>query len=151
MKAYFLVCFFLVLGGCAHQSPQSVASKPQSHPVVAHPEVVHSHKPTAVIKPDPKLLRKLARRNVVILDVRTAEEHVNGSLVGSRSLDFLQDNFQAEVAKLDKKKTYLLYCGSGSRAGKAVLYFQAQGLKAENLGALEDLRRRGAKIEGIQE
>jgi rhodanese-related sulfurtransferase len=54
--------------------------------------------------------------DVVILDVRTKKEVDAGHVEGSMNLDFYQKDFQSEVKKLDKTKTYYVYCRSGKRS-----------------------------------
>lgn len=100
-------------------------------------------------KADSKLLAKIRRKNTIIMDVREVNEFVNGHLKGAVHLDFLKTDFESKVAKLDAKKTYLLYC-SGGRAGKAMHYFKARKIKVENLGTFEELKNRGAPVEGIE-
>ena len=56
----------------------------------------------------------------VILDVRTPEEYAGEHIAGSILLDFYADEFQSELGKLDKNKTFLLYCRSDNRSSKAV-------------------------------
>lgn len=99
---------------------------------------------------DHKLLRKIKRKNTVVIDVRDVNEFVNGHVKGAVHLDFLKTGFESKVAKLDPKKTYLLYC-SGGRSGKAIHYFSARKIKAENLGTFEELKARGVLMEGIEE
>ena len=60
------------------------------------------------------------KANTVVLDVRTAEEVAAGMVDGAQILDFYSDQFDAELAKLDKSKTYLVYCRSGNRSGKTL-------------------------------
>lgn len=56
----------------------------------------------------------------VILDVRTPEEFSRGHLENAVNINYYANNFQKDLAKLDKTKTYLIYCLSGSRSGKAL-------------------------------
>jgi rhodanese-related sulfurtransferase len=50
-------------------------------------------------------------------------------LVGATTINFLGANFASEVQKLNKNKTYLLYCRSGSRTRKAADAMQKIGFK----------------------
>ena len=54
----------------------------------------------------------------IILDVRTqgefSEEHIEGAI----NLDRYSDTFRDELDELNKNKTYLVYCRSGSRSGQ---------------------------------
>jgi rhodanese-related sulfurtransferase len=56
----------------------------------------------------------------VILDVRTPEELKNGYIEGAINIDFNGKNFREELGKLDRKKTYLVYCRTGRRSKEAV-------------------------------
>ena len=55
----------------------------------------------------------------VVLDVRTPEEYKEGHIPGAVLIDFTSDDFAKEVAKLDKNKTYLVYCASGGRSTRS--------------------------------
>lgn len=57
--------------------------------------------------------------NVVILDVRTPSETANGIVEGAMKIDVLNSSFVDEIAKLDKEKTYVVYCKSGGRSVRA--------------------------------
>jgi len=56
----------------------------------------------------------------VILDVRTPEEFAEEHIANALNIDFNSENFRDELDKLDKDKTYLIYCRSGNRSGKAL-------------------------------
>ena len=58
--------------------------------------------------------------DLVILDVRTPEEISEGKIDGALEIDFRDDNFLAEINKLEKDKKYLVYCRSGNRSGQAM-------------------------------
>jgi phage shock protein E len=64
---------------------------------------------------------------VVLLDVRTPAEIAQGKLEGAVELNFNSPDFAEKVAQLDKSKTYLVYCRSGNRSGKACTIMQQQG------------------------
>ena len=54
--------------------------------------------------------------NEVIVDVRTPGETAKGTIPGAIEIDYKSPQFQASIEKLDKEKTYLLYCRSGKRS-----------------------------------
>ena len=65
--------------------------------------------------------------NSVMLDVRTPEEEVEGTIPGSVLININDPSFPSEIEKLDKSKTYLVYCRSGNRSGKACGYMGSKG------------------------
>jgi phage shock protein E len=60
-----------------------------------------------------------SNKEVVILDVRTPDEFKQGHIKGARNINFYDDNFEQQISRLDTSKTYLMYCASGNRSGKA--------------------------------
>ena len=52
----------------------------------------------------------------VILDVRTPEEFQSGHIEGAINVDYYNPGFEVELGKLDRAKTYLVYCRRGSRS-----------------------------------
>jgi rhodanese-related sulfurtransferase len=52
----------------------------------------------------------------VILDLRTPEEFRSGYVEGAVNMDYYNPGFQVELGKLDRTKTYLIYCRTGSRS-----------------------------------
>jgi phage shock protein E len=63
---------------------------------------------------------KTQESDVIILDVRTKSEFNEGHIANSINIDFQSDTFLNEISKLDKSKTYAVYCRSGNRSGQAV-------------------------------
>jgi rhodanese-related sulfurtransferase len=63
---------------------------------------------------------KTQEADIVILDVRTKSEFNEGHIANSINIDFQSDTFLNEISKLDKSKTYAVYCRSGNRSGQAV-------------------------------
>ena len=73
---------------------------------------------------------KKEKKAMVILDVRTREEHENSHIEGARLMDFLADDFKASLGKLDKTKVYLLHCRSGGRSSSAFTLMKRLGFKS---------------------
>ena len=70
-------------------------------------------------------------KDAVILDVRTPEEWSEGIIEGAIKINLMEtDNFINEVDKLDKEKSYFVYCRSGNRSGQACQYMESKGFKA---------------------
>ncbi len=63
---------------------------------------------------------KIVETDVVTLDVRTADEFKAGHINGAINIDVEGNTFDAEIANLDKSKTYAVYCQSGRRSLIAV-------------------------------
>ena len=58
--------------------------------------------------------------DVVILDVRTPIEFGAGYIENAILIDYYSKTFRDELDNLDKNKTYLIYCRSGGRSGRAL-------------------------------
>lgn len=58
--------------------------------------------------------------NLVVLDVRTAEEFAEGHIDGAIMIDFYRDDFADQLAELDPDVPYVLYCRSGNRSGQTL-------------------------------
>lgn len=67
--------------------------------------------------------------DVVIIDVRTPEEFSSGFIANAVNINYNDELFETEIAKLDTNKTYLLYCLSGKRSASAARYMQKNGFK----------------------
>lgn len=70
-----------------------------------------------------------AKKNIIVLDVRTPEEFATGHLPKAVNIDFLNQSFTDNINKLDKKKKYLVYCRSGHRSTQAVEVMKEQDFK----------------------
>jgi len=70
----------------------------------------------------------MTKDNTVILDVRTPKEVAQGVIPGAKVINFYDDNFKVELGKLDKNKTYLVYCKSGGRSGKTCKALEDAGI-----------------------
>lgn len=65
--------------------------------------------------------------NEVLLDVRSKQEVKAGYIEGMINIDFYSDDFEAEIDKLDKSKTYYVYCAAGGRSMKAANMMEEKG------------------------
>ncbi len=72
--------------------------------------------------------------NVVILDVRKADEFAEGHITGAILIDQFQSDFLEQAqAKLPKDKTIAIYCRSGRRSANAAGKLADVGYKCVNL------------------
>ena len=76
-----------------------------------------------------------ADKKAVVLDVRRPDEFAAGHIEGAVLLNFLDTvAFNAGVEKLDKSKTYYIYCRSGRRSNNAAVLMQKKGFTVFDLG-----------------
>lgn len=70
-------------------------------------------------------------KNAILIDVRTPEEINEGIIEGATVfVDYKNANFASEIAKLDKSKTYIVYCRSGGRSAGASDMMVGQGFQS---------------------
>jgi rhodanese-related sulfurtransferase len=67
--------------------------------------------------------------SVVVLDVRTPGEFMTGHITNAINIDVEGMQFNSEVSRLDKSKTYAVYCHSGRRSGIATAEMSKLGFK----------------------
>ena len=58
-----------------------------------------------------------------ILDIRTPGEFQSGHLPNAILIDFYSQTFADRLNRLDKKKTYLVYCRTGNRSTSSLTLF----------------------------
>lgn len=69
-------------------------------------------------------------KKAVVIDVRTPAEWQQGVIAGADLfIDYNGSNFKQEIAKLDKSKTYIIYCRSGGRSAGASQVMSDAGFK----------------------
>ncbi len=66
------------------------------------------------------LIRNGASDDLVILDIRTPAEFAAGHLKGAINIDYRSGMFARKVARLDRSKTYFVYCRIGRRSAGAI-------------------------------
>ena len=77
--------------------------------------------------------------DLVILDVRTRDEFKEGHIENAINIDYYSKSLKKNLNKLDKNKTYLVYCRSGSRSAKTVAIMEELGFKeVYNIGGMMD-------------
>lgn len=64
-----------------------------------------------------------------IIDVRTPEEFVKGHLPNAKNIDWRGNDFDKQVASLDKSQPVFVYCLSGGRSASAANAIRASGFK----------------------
>ena len=87
-----------------------------------------------VLEPQAFIERVKADTSAIILDVRQPEEFAEGHLAQAINLDWLnQTVFINGLAKLNKQKTYYIYCRSGRRSQAAAGKLKAEGFQVVDL------------------
>ena len=105
------------------------------HAQLNKPEEPSSPRQATIIKKlAPKEALELIQKNsknpgFVILDVRTPEEFESGHIERAININYHTDTFVEDLNKLDKNKTYLVYCRTGRRSGDTVDIMTKQGFK----------------------
>ena len=94
--------------------------------------------------------KELDAKKGVLIDLRTTEEiDSKGKIKGAVQIDYFSKGAEAEILKLDKKKTYLVYCAGGGRSGEAAELMKKNGFKEViNLEkGFSDWQKNGFEIE----
>ena len=87
-----------------------------------------------ILEPQAFIERVKADTSAIILDVRQPEEFAEGHLAQAINLDWLnQTVFINGLAKLNKQKTYYVYCRSGRRSQAAAGKLKAEGFQVIDL------------------
>lgn len=87
-----------------------------------------------ILEPQAFIERVKADTSAIILDVRQPEEFAEGHLAQAINLDWLnQTVFINGLAKLNKQKTYYIYCRSGRRSQAAAGKLKAEGFQVVDL------------------
>ena len=74
--------------------------------------------------------------NTIIVDVRTKEEYETGHVKGAINIPHYEIN---EKIDLDKSKTIMVYCKSGTRSAIAYEALKELGYKVVDLGAYDSI------------
>ncbi len=60
------------------------------------------------------------KADMVVIDIRTPDEIIQGKITEDPlEIDYYKENFKDELEKLDKTKTYFIYCAHANRTGDA--------------------------------
>jgi rhodanese-related sulfurtransferase len=100
--------------------------------VISVSAAAQSGKPVVVTNLSAERFKAAAEndKNGVILDLRTTDEILaKGYVKGAVHLDYLAKDAEKQVDKLDKNKTYYVYCAGGGRSGDCAEYMEKSGFK----------------------
>jgi len=65
--------------------------------------------------------------NFVVIDIRTPQEFQDGHIEGAVNIDYYSPTFVIDLDKLNKTKTYFVYCRIGRRSGEAIGIMRQMG------------------------
>ncbi len=65
----------------------------------------------------------------VIIDIRTPQEYKAGHIPNAINIDYYSPTFKEKLDKLDKSKTYLIYCRTGHRTGNTMPVMKELGFQ----------------------
>lgn len=69
----------------------------------------------------------LIKKKIKIIDVRTPKEFNQGHIENAININFKSSNFIKNISKLNKDTSFLIYCKSGNRSGKAAKIMDSIG------------------------
>lgn len=92
---------------------------------------------------------KVPAKTVSVIDVRTPEEFSEGHIKGAQNIDIASATFKADLAKLDRSKTYLVHCAAGGRSTRSLSILNQLGFKSivHLDGGLNGWRKAGLPVE----
>ena len=91
----------------------------------------------------------MEKKKGVLIDLRTPDEIKKGKIKGAEEIDFLAPDAESQIDKLDKKKTYYIYCAGGGRSGECAELMIKKGFKnVVNLQkGFSDWKKAGFEVE----
>jgi len=67
------------------------------------------------------------KKDAILIDVRTSEEYQAGTIMNAVNINYYDDNFDAQISKLDKSQPVFIFCKSGGRSGKTLRKLEKMG------------------------
>lgn len=116
MKAFLMIRFAVVISMAMLLLSACVAAEESGFPQIGPQEA------------DRMIQRNKGSDTFVVLDIRTPKEFKAGHIADAVLLDYYSPKFDAGLKPLDPYKTYLVYCRTGNRTGKAMKLFAEAGL-----------------------
>ncbi|MBQ7365427.1 MAG: rhodanese-like domain-containing protein [Clostridia bacterium] len=130
---------FIILSACSSKSPDTtsfIASQdtllsstttsespaitvPITTQLVETDSVITTEKPTVQVITPEKAKEMMDQENVIIVDVRRADEYAQGHIEGAILVPNETISEEAATALPDKNAVYLIYCRSGRRSKEA--------------------------------
>jgi rhodanese-related sulfurtransferase len=103
---------------------------------------------------DAETFKKLMTdKKSVVIDLRTPEEiKTKGKIKNALEINFLAVDAEEKIKKLDKKKTYLVYCAGGGRSVDCKDLMVKEGFNnVANLAkGFDDWKKKGFEVETVK-
>lgn len=125
MSKWIMGSVLVAFAGCAGEPSDTGTGQPSATPAAA-PEAKAPASPATPVEAKSPLAKNLDvaqavqllkdNAEVVVLDVRTPNEFATGHIAKALNIDYKADDFDAQLAALDRKATYLVHCRSGNRS-----------------------------------
>jgi len=115
-----VVGLVILIGSNVNRQEETTEQKSGSRVKEAQTQQTPVIKDTTVLEAQSLIQRNRENKGFVVIDVRTPEEYASGYIERAINLDYSSGTFRDGLAKLDKNKTYLVYCRSGARSKKAL-------------------------------
>ncbi len=115
--------YLLLLIGMLLGCQNTISTTPKASPAATVPTQIPLDVDVATFK------SLISQPNTIVLDVRTPEETAEGKIAGALEIDYHSETFKNEISKLDKTKTYLVYCRSGGRSASTCELLSEQGFQ----------------------
>jgi len=71
----------------------------------------------------------MEKESPVLLDIRSPQEKSDGDIEGSILINLFDPSFTTKIDKLDKDKTYIVFCRSGNRSKTACSLMAKKGFE----------------------
>ncbi len=73
-----------------------------------------------------RIVEFLEKKNhgAIVIDIRTPEEIQHGKIANALEIDCSRADFSSHLMKLDRSKSYLIYCRSGYRSSQVLELFR---------------------------
>jgi len=67
--------------------------------------------------------------NAMLIDLRTPPEFESGTINGAVMINFLDEDINQQLGKLDRNKNYYIFCEQGARSKKCLDKMKGMGFK----------------------
>lgn len=77
--------------------------------------------------------KQITAKKVQLIDVRTPKEYQEGTILTAININFLEDDFEQKIKKLDVTQPVYIFCQSGKRSAGAAKKMQEAGFQVIEL------------------